>query len=387
MNFSSITHDLKGQKMFQIMEHAQTLERSGKKVLHFEIGDPDFASPEVAKLALKEAIDNDLTKYAPSSGLLEYKEACQVMTNGSRGFTPDLSQLLVTPGANIQIYLACACLLDPGDEVIVQDPCFVSYESIISSLRGSVVRSPLKESNRFIIDPSDIKRSVTARTKAIIVNSPHNPTGSVISEDVFREIYHICDEHGLYLLSDEVYGRMIYSDSDIKFFSPSTIDSCRNRTVIFHSLSKTYAMTGWRIGAVTGPSSLIEKMTLLYETMNSCVPPFIQYAASQLLRQDPTASQKMISHYTCRRDIFMKRLLELDQWSCATPLGAFYAFVNIKETGMNSVQYAHYLLSEHGIAACPGVYFGPSGENYLRFSFASSERNINDMFNILSGMN
>ena len=369
--------------MFQIMEQAQLLEKNGKNILHFEIGDPDFPSPLIAKDAIKEAIDNNLTKYAPSSGLMVFKEACQVMTKRSRGFMPDLSQLLVTPGANIQIYLACACLLDPGDEVIVQDPCFVSYESIISSLRGIVVRSPIKESNRFVIDPSDIKKLVTSRTKAIIINSPHNPTGSVISEDVFREIYHICDEHNLYLLSDEVYGRMIYPDSDVKFFSPSQIDSCLSRTVIFHSLSKTYAMTGWRIGAVTGPPSLIKKMTLLYETMNSCVPPFIQYAASRLLSQDPTASQKMVRHYTRRRDIFMKRLLELDQWSCTLPLGAFYAFVNIKKTGMSSEQYANYLLNQYGVASCPGVYFGPSGEDYLRFSFASSESNINQMFDIL----
>lgn len=366
--------------MFQIMEQAQTLERSGVRILHFEIGDPDFSSPDVAKRALKEAIDSNLTKYAPSSGILEYREACQAMTSRSRGFTPDLSQILVTPGANVQIYLACACLLDPGDEVIIQDPCFVSYESIISSLRGNVIRLPLRESNRFVVDPADIRGLIGPRTKAIIINSPHNPTGSVISEDIFREIYRICDNHGIYLLSDEVYGRMIYHDSDISFFSPSQIDFCQSRTVIFHSLSKTYAMTGWRIGAVTGPSNLIKKMTLLYETINSCVPPFIQYAAAKLLKQDPQASQDMISHYTRRRDIFMRRLQEVDRWSCSKPLGAFYAFVNIRETCMFSEQYAKYLLYQSGIASCPGVYFGPGGEGYLRFSFASSESDINEMF-------
>jgi aspartate aminotransferase len=385
MNFSSITLNLKGQKMFQIMERALTLERSGREILHFEIGDPDFSSPEVAKLALKEAIDSNITKYAPSSGILEYKEACQVMTKRSRGFSPDLSQILVTPGANIQIYLACACLIDPGDEIIIQDPCFVSYESIIHTLRGTVVRAPLSESNQFVIDPADIARLVTSRTKAIIINSPHNPTGSVISEDVFREIYHICDKHGLYLLSDEVYGRMIYHDSPVRFFSPSQIDSCTTRTVVFHSLSKTYAMTGWRIGAVTGPSCLVKKMTLLYETINSCVPPFIQCAAARLLKQDPAASQEMINHYTRRRDVFMRGMLDVDKWSCIKPFGAFYAFVNITKTGMQSEPYANYLLNQYGIASCPGIYFGPSGEGYLRFSFASSEQSINKMFAILDG--
>jgi len=369
--------------MFQIMEQAQSLERHGKKIYHFEIGDPDFSSPVVAKEALKEAIDNNLTKYAPSSGLLEYRQACQTMTKRSRGFTPDLSQLLVTPGANVQIYLACACLLDPGDEVIVQDPCFVSYESIINSLRGNVIRVPLKESNRFVVDPADIARLISPKTKAIVINSPHNPTGSVISEEIFREIYRICDEHDVYLLSDEVYGRMIFDDSDVSFFSPSQIDSCQSRTVIFHSLSKTYAMTGWRIGAVTGPSSLISKMTLLYETINSCVPPFIQYAAAKLLMQDPQASQQMINHYSRRRDVFMKRLKEVDRWSCIAPLGAFYAFVNINKTGMDSESYANYLLNRFGIATCPGVYFGPGGEGYLRFSFANSEENLNMMFDII----
>lgn len=370
--------------MFQIMERAEQLEKEGKEILHFEIGDPDFESPQLAKLALKEAIDKNLTKYAPSSGIIEYKEACQTMTRRSRGFTPSLDQLLVTPGANIQIYLACACLLDPGDEVIVQDPCFVSYESIISSLRGRVLQVPLDEANNFIIDPSAIARLVTPRTKAIIINSPHNPTGSVISEEIFREIFSICERHNLYLLSDEVYGRMIYPDSPIAFFSPSEIDSCIERTVIFHSLSKTYAMTGWRIGAVTGPPALIRKMSLLYETINSCVPPFIQFAATRLLNEDHRASSRMIAHYTQRRDIFMCGLSNVDTWSCVKPMGAFYAFVNIKKTGMSSVEYADHLLTQYGIAACPGQYFGKSGEGYLRFSFASSEANIRKLFNILA---
>lgn len=384
MELSSIAQDLKGQQMFQIMERANHLEKSGKHVLHFEIGDPDFKSPEIAKIALKQAIDNNLTKYAPSSGMTEYKQACQVMTKRSRGFSPALDQLLVTPGANIQIYLACACLLDPGDEIIIQDPCFVSYESIVLSLRAKVLRVPLKESNEFVIDPSEITKLVTPRTKAVIINSPHNPTGSVIGEAIFREIYQICDKYNLYLLSDEVYGRMIYPDSPISFFSPSQIDSCNLRTVIIHSLSKTYAMTGWRIGAVTGPAPLIKKMSLLYETISSCVPPFIQVAAARLLREDPTASSKMITHYTRRRDIFLKGLDGVPSWSCSKPSGAFYAFVNIKKTGMTSVDYADYLLSKYGIAACPGVYFGDCGEGYLRFSFASSEASIVKLFQLIA---
>jgi len=294
-----------------------------------------------------------------------------------------LNQLLVTPGANIQIYLACACIIDPGDEVIVQDPCFVSYESIIKSLRGKAIRVPLSENNNFEIEPSELLKRISPRTKAVIINSPHNPTGSVLSEATIKQIYSICEKYDIFVLSDEVYGRMIYEDSPNKFFSPSQIDHCNERTVIIHSLSKTYSMTGWRIGAVTGPSKLISKMAVLFETINSCVPPFIQHAAAELLKNEPNASRLMMREYQKRRNIFMNRITLLDGMLCNRPFGAFYGFVNIKSSGKDSISYANHLLEEFGIATCPGIYFGPSGEGYVRFCFANSIANINSAFDRL----
>ncbi|WP_320675741.1 pyridoxal phosphate-dependent aminotransferase [Prochlorococcus sp. MIT 1300] len=376
MELSSITKDLLGQKMFQIMEEAKNIELAGSNVLHFEIGDPDFDSPDIAKQAIKKYIDQDITHYAPSSGLLELKEASRKVTFKSRGFEPDLDQLLVTSGANIQIYLACACLINPGDEIIIPDPGFVSYVSIIKSLRGIPKFVPLSESNNFTLDPKDLNHQINSKTKAIIVNSPHNPTGAVISREGFIEIFEICRQHNLYLISDEVYGRMIYNDFPNSFFSPSQIDKCKERTLMIHSFSKTFSMTGWRIGAVTGPEKIIKKMSLLFETINSCVPPFIQLAAADLLNKDPQASKSMVEEYQIRRNLFMNGIENLRLLSCIKPMGAFYAFVNIKKTELSSEEFCKYLLNESRIAACPGNFFGITGEGFVRFCFANSQENI-----------
>jgi aminotransferase len=362
--------------MFQILELAKNLEKKGRNVIHMEIGDPDFNSPQTAKDAAINAIKNNSTHYVASTGIDELKEASIRVTERSRGFRLSSNQLLVTSGANIQIYLACACLLDPDDEIIIQDPSFVSYQSIINSLRGKCVPIKLKEENNFEIDPSVISSKITRKTKAIIINSPHNPTGSVLSETSFREIYNICEKHGIYLISDEVYGRMIYSDCPYKFFSPTQIDKCLERTIMIHSFSKTYAMTGWRVGAVAGPREIIKKMTLLYETINSCVPPFIQLAAAAVLENDVQASKKMIDEYEKRRNLFVKNLASNKYLSCKMPYGAFYAFVNIEKTRLGGEQFCKQLLEQYGIAACPGVFFGNGGENYVRFCFATAIEDI-----------
>ena len=381
-NWAKRVKNLEGQKMFQILERTKVLERQGKNILHFEIGDPEFDSPRVAIEAIKEALDINMTKYAPSSGISIYKDACQEMTEKSRGFKPTHKQLLVTSGANIQIYLACSCLIDSEDEVIIQDPAFVSYESIINLLGGKAVKIKLKEENNFEIDPEKIRNKVTDRTKAIIINSPHNPTGAVISKEVMEEIYRICTKNNIYLISDEVYGRMVYSDSGNEFFSPAEIDFCKEKTILIHSLSKTYSMTGWRIGAVTGPEHLINKMSLVFETINSCVPPFVQYAAAKLLKEDPLASRKMMKEYETRRNLFLTEVEKIKTMTCRKPNGAFYGFVNIQDNKyrLNSIEYSEYLLNNLNIAVCPGSFFGDAGEGYVRFCFANTEKNIRTAF-------
>ena len=205
MNFADFTDDLKGQKMFQILSKAKELEKSGKNVIHLEIGDPDFNSPEIAKESLKRCIDENITHYVQSSGLPVLKDSCVRATFKSRGFSPSHDQLLVTSGANIQIYLAIACLVNPGDEIIIPDPSFVSYSSIIHSCRAIAKYVPLLESDFFKLDPSSIEKKISKRTKAIIINSPHNPTGSVLEEQAIRSIYEICEKYGIFH-SDEFMG-------------------------------------------------------------------------------------------------------------------------------------------------------------------------------------
>lgn len=378
MSFADFTYELEGQKMFQIMELAKKYELQGNKVIHLEIGDPDFPSPKEAISAVKEALDRGETHYAQSSGIPEYKEACRNVTWKSRGFKPKDSQILVTTGANIQIYLAIASLLNPDDEIIIPDPSFVSYASIIKSCRGKVVRYKLKESEKYRINTAEIENLITRKTKAIIINSPHNPTGSVINEKIIKQIYELCEKYGLYLLSDEVYGRMIFSESKAGFHSPSSIDSCKKRTVLIHSLSKTYAMTGWRIGAVTGPTELIRRMSLLFETITSCVPPFIQYAATAALSKSSYYSFEMIKKYEERRNLLVDGINTIKGISCLKPEGTFYAFANTSKINKSSEEFSKKLLMDTFVASCPGIYFGPSGEGYTRFCFANSLVNIDE---------
>lgn len=367
---------LQGQKMFQIMAAARELEKQGREIFHFEIGDPNFDTPPNIVDACVRALREGNTHYAPSSGLDRFKQAAANLTEKSRGFRPGFDQLLVTAGANVQIYYAMACTVNPGEEVITIDPCFVSYTSIMKMLGIVPKLVPLSESNEFRLDPDDLRKAITPKTRMILINSPHNPTGSLLNEDDVRAIYQIAEENDVYLASDEVYGRMVYEDSNTRFVSPSRYDQCRERTIIIHSFSKTFAMTGWRIGAMTAPADLVQKMALLLETTSSCVSPFIQMAAVEAMESSQDGISSMIREYRTRRDLMVEMLNQVEGVSCISPKGAFYAFANIKRTGMTDIEFCDHILKEAGIAACPGSYFGEHGAGYARFCFANSSDSI-----------
>jgi aspartate/methionine/tyrosine aminotransferase len=375
-NISKIANQLTGQKMFQIMDKSRTIEDSGREVIHLEIGDPDFASPPRVIEACKDALDSGMTHYVSSYGLEELRLAGAESTLKSRGYKPDIRQIVITAGANVQIYYVVACTVNPGDEVIITDPAFVTYEEIIKLVGGIPVKVPLREENNFRLDPLDLEKAITKNTRLIITNSPHNPTGAVIQEDTYKEIYNICEKYDIYLLSDEVYGRMVYEKSGMQFFSPSTFDQCKERVIVAHSLSKSFSMTGWRIGAVTAPIDLANKIALLLETTSSCVSPFIQKAAISALLETKDYVDQMMIHYRNRRDLLVKGLNQVEGMSCQLPDGAFYAFANIKKTGLTSIEFSDVLLEKYGIATCPGIYFGDAGEGYVRFCFAQSEEKI-----------
>jgi len=375
---------IKGQEMFQILATARDLEMKGKNILHFELGDPDFPTPDnIVKSTIKSLHEGD-THYTPSSGLYDLKLMAQKVTIKSRGFSPDIDQLVVTTGANVQIYYAIACTVNPGDEVIVPDPGFVSYYSILNFLNVKAVPVPLREELGFTMKVEDIENAITPRTKMIIINSPSNPTGGVVNKKLWRQIYNIALKHNLYILSDEIYARMVYPDSE-KFFSPSKFDQCKTNTIIVNGFSKAYAMTGWRLGVLTAPSHVAERIALLQETQLSCVPGFIQKAGIEALSDRSTQYVKgMLEEYRRRRDIMVDGLNTISGIHCYKPGGAFYAFPNIVETGYNSRDMASEMLINAGIACAPGPIFGPQGEGYLRFCYVNSIENIETMLEKLS---
>lgn len=373
---SDLANRLEGQKMFQILAKTQELERMGKEIIHFEIGDPDFDTPRNIKDSVYEALKRGHTHYTDSSGLFELKVAAADVTTGSRGFRPNLDQLLVTPGANYQIHLALRCAVNPEEEVIIPDPSFVSYHSLIKNIGAKPVGIQLREENEFRLNPEDVNKAVNNKTKMIILNSPSNPTGAVMTKKEFEEIYEIAEKNDIYLLSDEIYARMIYKNADTQFYSPSQIDSCKERTIVVNGFSKSYAMTGWRLGVATGPSKLIKKMGLLLESELSCVPPFIQWAGIEALKGSQEPIEEMIKEFRKRRNTIVKGLNNISGIKCVNPKGAFYVFPNITATGLTSQKFTDFMLEKAGVALCPGTFFGDYGEGYVRLCYANSIENI-----------
>jgi len=373
---SDAAHRLEGQKMFQILAKAKELERQGKEILHFELGDPDFDTPPNIVQSALESLKKGETHYVPSSGLLELREAAADVTERSRKFRPDIDQLLVCPGANVMIYYAAACAVNPGEEVIVPDPGFASYYSILKYMGIKIVRVPLYEENEFRLAPDDVQKAITDKTRMVIMNSPSNPTGAVMTEDEVKRMYEIAEKYDVYLVSDEIYARMVYKEANTNHHSPSKFDHCKERTIIINGFSKSYAMTGWRLGVATGPSELISKMGLLLETTTSCVSPFIQRAGIEALKGGQEPIQKMIDEYRKRRDIILEGLNSLPGVSCLKPKGAFYVFPNIKGTGLTSEEYADLMLEKAGVALAPGPIFGEYARGYVRLCYANSISNI-----------
>ena len=362
--------------MFKLLDKIKKLESDGKDIIHFEIGDPDFDTPKNISDATIDALKNGNTHYVSSFGLVEFRQKIREYIEKSRGFKPTLEQVLVTPGANIVIFYAINCLVDPGEEIIFPDPGFPTYSAAVKMCNASPVRIPLLESNEFRMNPDDIEKSITKKTKMIIINSPQNPTGSVMTKDEIKATYEIAEKHDLFLYSDEIYSKLIYDNN--KYSSPSIFDKCKDRTILADGFSKAYAMTGWRLGSVVGPSDIIEKMQLLLETTSSCVPPFIQKAGIEAIDGDQTFHKYMHSEYRKRRDLIVRELNSIEGVDCVMPGGAFYVFINIKKTNMTSEQFCDYILEDADVAILPGTSFGRFGEGYVRMCYAVKQERIVD---------
>jgi len=361
---------LKGEFAFVILQKAKMLEREGYDVIHFEIGEPDFDTPEHIKEAAIKALREGYTHYTPSPGILELREAISeyLEEEFKVEYSPD--EIIATPGGKAAIFYALTTVVEEGDEVIIPDPAFPAYESVIRFLNAKPVFVRLKEENDFRMIPEDVEAKVTDKTKAVVINSPHNPCGSVLTRSDVEGLAEIALRHNLVLITDDVYHKIIYDGFEHE--SVVSIPEVRDRVLLLNSLSKTYAMTGWRIGYIAADRRFIERMVVLQNNLVSCLPAFVQKATVAALRGPQDFVKKMIDEYRRRRDVIVDGLNRIRGFKCKKPLGAFYAFPNIKGVGMDERELVEYLLKEAKVATLHGSAFGPGGEGYLRFSYATS---------------
>jgi aspartate/methionine/tyrosine aminotransferase len=370
---SKAAYNIYGEAAFEVLAKAQELERQGKNILHFEIGEPDMETPEnIAKAGIK-AIKNKKTHYTSSIGILELRESIQDEVEKTRGYRPDIEQIVITPGLKPGIFFSMLSIVNPKDEVIYPDPGYPTYGSTTSYLGAKQIMLPLLEENEFCMSPDDIKQKITEKTKLIIVNSPQNPTGSVMAKKELKEVAEIAEVHDIFIVSDEIYSKMTY---ETKHYSPTTRDEAKTRTVLLDGFSKYYAMTGWRLGYMVTPKIMAEQLKNFLVTSISCTADFTQWAGVEALRGDQSFIPEMMKRFQQKRDLIVKGLNSIPGFSCTTPGGAFYAFPNIKQTGMTSQECADKILYDAGVAVLPGTAFGPYGEGYIRFSYATTLETI-----------
>lgn len=366
-HLSNAAHGLIGQPMFQLLTRVKMLEESGRAITRFEIGDSAFPDPPHVVEATRRALAEGKTRYVQSQGIPELRDAIADQTLVTHGFRPSLEQIAILP-ANGVIDAVVRCVMNPGEDVVIPDPGFPTYRAVVSYTGVNAIAVPQREgTDRMFIDPAELEQALTPTTRLIISNSPNNPTGMMLTHAETAALYRTAEKHDVYLLSDEVYSRLTYGTHH---FSPSTYDRCRERTLVLNSFSKGYAMSGWRLGYVIGPPEVIAKIALLFETMYSCVPPFVQYAGIAALTENREYFDQYARQLQDCRDLMVAGLNSLPGVSCITPAGAIYAFANITGTGLTSQQFADVMLSHAQVALLPGSTFGEQGEGYVRLCFA-----------------
>jgi len=359
---------------FEVLVRARALEAQGRSIIHLEIGEPDFPTPALIVEAAKAALDEGWTHYGPTQGLPELREAIAAYIGRIRNIEVGPEHVCVVPGGKPIIFFPMVALLEPGDEVIYPDPGFPIYRSMVNFLGAKPVPIPLVESRSFSFDLNILRDRLTDRTRLLILNSPQNPTGGLIPEEDIREIARLVADRDLIILSDEIYSRLYYADTPP--FSIATLPGMQEKTIILDGFSKTYAMTGWRIGYGAMPTWLVEAVNKLMVNSNSCTATFTQRAAIAALNGPQTEVEQMLAEFRRRRDAFCSALNRIPGFSCPLPQGAFYAFANTRKTAFSSKDLADLLLNEAGVACLSGESFGDYGEGYLRFSYANSLDNL-----------
>ncbi len=358
---------------FEVLARAKAMEAEGKDVVHLEIGEPDFDTPSNIIDAAVGALKEGYTHYGPSAGLPEARKVFAEFITKDRGLEVGPENIVITPGAKPILFFSIIALVDEGDEVIYPNPGFPIYESVINFVGGKPVPIPLREENEFSIDLDELKGLVNEKTKLIIVNSPQNPTGGILSHDDMKGIVELAQKYDAWILSDEVYSKIIYEGKHVSIYD---FPEAKDRAILLEGHSKTYAMTGWRLGYGVMPAELAEHIAKLQTNSTSCTASFIQKAGIEALTGPQDESKKMVEEFKARRDLIVDGLNEIPGFKCLRPRGAFYVFPNITGTGMKSKEIENFLLEKAHVAALSGTSFGSYGEGYLRFSYANSQENI-----------
>jgi aspartate/methionine/tyrosine aminotransferase len=359
---------------FEVLNRARELEKQGKEIVHLEIGEPDFDTPANVIQAGVDALHKGWTHYGPSAGLPELRRAIADYVSRTRNVPVSSEEVVVVPGGKPIIFFTILALIDEGDEVIYPNPGFPIYESMINYVGGRAIAIPLREERDFSVDVKELASLITNRTRLIILNSPHNPTGGTLTRKDIFEIAEAIGDRNIMVLSDEIYSRLVYEGED---FSIMSVPGFKERTILLDGFSKTYAMTGWRMGYGVMRPDLAVQIARLGTNSTSCTASFTQVAGIEALRGDQSSVDRMNAEFKHRRDVFVAGLNKIKGFSCRVPKGAFYTFPNITKTGWPSKKLADALLEQAGVACLSGTAFGAYGEGYLRFSVANSLENLN----------
>ncbi|NIN65068.1 MAG: aminotransferase class I/II-fold pyridoxal phosphate-dependent enzyme [Anaerolineae bacterium] len=358
---------------FEVLAKARALEAQGREIIHLEIGEPDFDTPSNIIEAAGTALIEGYTHYCPSAGIPELRQTIAEYTSETRGVDVSPEQVVVTPGAKPIMFFAILALIEAGDEVLYPNPGFPIYESMINFVGAKAIPLVLEEEREFRFDIAQLEEKISPRTKMIIINTPQNPTGAVLTRNDLEAIAEVVKDHDLMVLSDEVYECILYEGEHVSFLS---VPGVQERTILLNGFSKTYAMTGWRLGFGVMPEELAVHITRLMTNSNSCTATFTQWAGIEALRGPQDSVREMVEEFERRRDVIVPGLNAIEGIRCNNPKGAFYVFPNIEGTGMNEREFADYMMEEAGVAMLAGTSFGEYGRGFVRLSYANSVENI-----------
>lgn len=374
--------ELSGEGALAVFARARELEAQGRDIIHLELGEPDFHPPAPVIEAAKGALDAGRDRYAPPAGIPHLQQGLADYLRRTRRLTVAPGNFIIAPGCKMILSLCMAAVIERGDEVLYPVPGFPIYPSLIRALGGVPVAFELREREKFQPDPEEIAGKITARTKVLIFNSPNNPSGTVFDSSALGALAQLARKHDLYVISDEIYARIVYG---VEYESIYSQPGMAERTLIVDGFSKSFAMTGWRLGYAAVPSHMIEAMKLLVVNSYTCASEFIQHAAVEALRDKDDAVARMVGEFRSRRDQFIADLNRIPGFRTLPPDGAFYAWVNVERTGMSAEEVSRIMLEDAGVAAIPGAAFGAAGKNYIRFSFAASAALLKQATERISG--